>query len=90
MTNVQATIQNEYGIHVRPSAVIAKEVRDLPAHIQVTHANGQTADPKAILSLISLGLTKGQTVTISVSGPDEAAVAARIRELLETTFDFPR
>ena len=90
MTKVQATIQNEYGIHVRPSAVIAKEVRDLPVSITVTHANGLTADPKAILSLISLGLTHGQIVTITVSGQDEEAVAARLVELFETNFDFPR
>ena len=90
MTKVQATIQNEFGIHVRPSAVIAKAVRDFTADITVTHANGMTANPHAILSLISLGLTKGQIVTITVSGQDEEAVAARLVALFETIFDFPR
>jgi phosphocarrier protein len=90
MVTVQAIIRNEFGIHVRPSAVIAKEARDFAAEIQVSNPAGHTADPRAILSLISLGLIRGQTATIQVTGPDEAAVAARLVELLETEFDFPR
>ncbi len=90
MTERSATIRNAYGIHVRPSSVIVKAAKEYGGSIEVTSAKGVTVDIKNILGLISLGLTCGQTVTLRISGPDEEATAAKMAELFETHFDFPR
>jgi phosphocarrier protein len=90
MVSATATVQNEYGIHVRPSAVIAKEARDYPGQILVSVPAGAQADARNLLGLIGLGLTKGQTLTITVSGDDEEKTVARFVELFETRFDFQR
>lgn len=90
MATRTATVTNEYGIHVRPSAVIAKEARAYAGTIAVTSARGVTVDGKNLLGLISLGVTCGQTVTIRVDGPDEDRVCTRLAELFESRFDFHR
>lgn len=90
MVTVTATVRNDYGIHVRPSAVIAKEARDYPGTIEVTTAGGGHAEARNLLGLIGLGLTKGATVTLAVSGPDEEKTAARMAELFASHFDFQR
>jgi len=90
MLVIQATVRNEFGIHVRPSGVIAKEARNYSGRIEVVSAKGATVDAKNVLGLLSLGITCGQIVTLRVDGPDEAKMAARMVELFETYFDFRR
>jgi phosphotransferase system HPr-like phosphotransfer protein len=36
-----------------------------------------------------LGLEQGSQITIQAEGPDEAATAAKFKELFETEFEFP-
>jgi phosphotransferase system HPr (HPr) family protein len=90
MTRRQATVRNAYGIHCRPSAVIVTEAKAYTGTIQVRNARGDTADVKSIMSLLQMGITCGQTLTIAVSGPDEARTCERMVELFETNFDFQR
>lgn len=90
MKSCAATVRNEFGIHCRPSAVIAQEVRSYPGRITVRTSDGREADPRRLLELISLGIHCGESVSIEVDGPDEDRVCARLVELFETNFDFPR
>ena len=89
MVILSATVRNEYGIHVRPSAEIAKEAQLYPGTITVRDEVGQ-ANAKSILELIGLALGHGHTVTIAVDGPDAAAVAERFVALFEKQFEFTR
>ncbi len=90
MVSKNATITNEYGIHCRPSAVIAKEAQGYPGTIEVRSASNRRADAKSLLTLVGLGARCGDTLTISVSGPDEETMCAKMVDLFETGFDFPR
>ena len=91
MTAMEATVKNEYGIHCRPSAVIAKEAQSYAGAIEVvSKSNGAKADAKSILLLVGLGVKCNETVVITVSGPDEEAMARHMVELFETSFDFSR
>ena len=88
MTEVQATIQNEAGIHCRPSALILKEAATWDGEIEVIAPSG-TTHLQSALELIMLGLEKGTTVTLRVEGNGEEAFAKKMAELFETHFDFP-
>ena len=90
MITMVATIRNNYGIHVRPSAIIVKFAQGYEGTAEVTSPKGEKGNLKNILSLISLGICKGQTATIRVSGPDEERTAAELVKLFETQFDFER
>jgi phosphotransferase system HPr (HPr) family protein len=76
------------GIHVRPTGVIIDAMHDASADIRVT-AKGIESNLRDHISLLAMGLCKGDTVEITVSGDNEEAVADRIVELFEREFDFP-
>lgn len=87
MVEVQAVIQNEHGIHCRPSAVILNAIGDYAGSIEIRCAGG-CCNPRSMLGLLSLGLSCGTAITIHVTGPDEEATARQLKELFETHFDF--
>jgi len=89
MIHVQATIQNEHGIHCRPTALIIRAIGDYTGRIEVICEN-RRSNPRSMLGLMSLGLAKGTDITIEVEGPDEQAMADKMKELFETHFDFER
>ncbi len=85
----RAVIRNNAGIHCRPTAVIVKEARQFDDDITVGVDEGETADPKSAIELLSLGLDKGAEVTIRAVGGTAAACVEAMIELLEREYDFP-
>ena len=90
MVTTNATVKNEYGIHCRPSAVIAQAMKGYEGTVTVRTEDGREARADSVLSLVGLAARCGDTVTLEVSGPDEEAACQRLVELFETSFDFPR
>lgn len=90
MFTTTATIANAYGIHCRPSGVISKAMQGYQGKVEIISPDGAVANPTSVLSLLGLGLTCGNTVTIRVDGPDEEATGKKLVELFETHFDFER
>lgn len=88
MVRKQATIQNKMGIHVRPTGVIIDAFHDSRAEIRI-EAKGLESDLKDHIGLLAMGLCKGDTVEISVSGENEEEICSRVKELFEREFDFP-
>ena len=89
MITKQAIVQNEYGIHCRPSALIVKEALAHSVDIVAGQPGEKPVNVKSILSVVGLGLAHGTTVEIGVSGEDEEVICNRMVELFETRFDFP-
>lgn len=88
MFETTAVIQNEAGIHCRPSAILVKEGSAYPGEILVTAPSG-TCTLTSALECIMLGMEQGSKVSIQVTGPDEEAFARKLVDLFETQFDFP-
>lgn len=84
----KAVVQNEAGIHCRPSALLVKEGMGYAGEILVQAENG-TCTLTSALECIMLGLEKGAEVSIQVSGPDEELFGLKLIGLFETIFDFP-
>jgi phosphotransferase system HPr (HPr) family protein len=89
MVTLSATVCNEFGIHCRPSSIIAREALEYSGSITV-RSDGGEANAKSILELVGLAVGRGQRVRISVSGPDEDAVARHFAALFAQHFDFAR
>jgi phosphocarrier protein HPr len=83
-----AVVKNAQGIHCRPAAVIVKEMKDAGGDLAL-HCRDMICDPRSIMSLLSMGLQRGDRVRVRVSGPDEKQVGSRLVNLVETRFDFP-
>ncbi len=88
MFEAKAIVQNEAGIHCRPSAILVKEGGVYPGEILVTAESGSCTLTSA-LQCIVLGLEKGAEVVIQVTGPDEEVFCKKLVDLFEYHFDFP-
>jgi len=88
MVEKKAIIQNQQGIHCRPSAMIVRFVNSYEGDILVRANRGETS-LRSILELMSLELYPGSEVTIQVNGPDEEEFCHDLVALSETHFDFP-
>lgn len=89
MEQKQAVIQNKAGIHVRPAGLIIQSIMEYRGTIKV-----QKQDMEIVLKnpmdLLALGLVKDDEIIIKVDGPDEKGIAADLKRLFETNFDFPQ
>lgn len=89
MTEIETTVQNEAGIHCRPSSEILLKRQEFPdCEITVSSDKGDT-DLSSILSLIGLGLAKGDRVIVKTDGEDEENACKTIADLFAYHFDFP-
>jgi phosphocarrier protein len=88
MVEVKAVIKNEAGIHCRPTAVITQAFTGCQSTVTVIAPAGSCQLGSA-LELMMLGLEQGTQIAIQADGPDEAAAAAKFKDLFETNFDFP-
>ncbi len=82
MKKVTYTITDQLGIHARPAGLLVKEVGKYSS--TVTLSNGvKEADTKKIMAIMALGVKKGQNVTFTIEGADEAAAAAGIEAFMK-------
>lgn len=88
MVEVKAVIQNEAGIHCRPTAVLVQAAAACDAVITVFSPAG-SAELGSALELMMLGIEHETEITLQVEGGNEAAVAEQFKNLFETNFDFP-
>ncbi|MFT8704831.1 HPr family phosphocarrier protein [Bifidobacterium aquikefiricola] len=75
------TITDPVGIHARPAGKLVKMAQQFESDITLDH-DGNTANAKHILGVMSLGIAKGDPLKVSISGADEDKAA----EELETFF----
>jgi phosphocarrier protein HPr len=72
-------------LHARPAGALAVAAAGFASAVSVT-VGAKTADAKSVLSVMGLGATRGQRVTVTADGPDaDEAVAALIAILREAT-----
>ena len=62
-------IENEYGIHARPAALIVKEAARYTAEIYI-EKNGNKVSCKSIMGLMTIEGFPGSWVTITAKGSD--------------------
>ncbi|MGM9321797.1 phosphoenolpyruvate--protein phosphotransferase [Deinococcus aquaticus] len=73
--SAQVTLPNPLGMHARPGTALAGLVRKLGARVRLTrHDSSQSADALRLMEILSLGLTRGTTFTVSADS--ESALRA--------------
>lgn len=88
MIERSATVRNAAGIHCRPATAIVESVKGYEGSLQVCHG-GEESDLRSVMGLMSMGLERGERVSIRVSGGAEEEVCRKLVALFETRFDFP-
>ena len=82
MKTFDYTIKDELGIHARPAGLLAKDAKEYESEITVTK-DGKSAVCTKLFALMGLGVKCGDTVTVSVSGADEDAAEAAMKDFFE-------
>lgn len=85
MTEKTLTVENKTGIHARPASVFVQTASKFKSKIEIK-ANGKTANAKSILTIMSLGLSKGTEITICADGEDEQDAVSALSQLVESKF----
>ena len=78
-------IVNKLGLHARAASHLVKTASDFKSRVTVERA-GASADAKSIMGLMLLAAAKGQTVTVTAEGVDEAAAMAAVESLIRNRF----
>lgn len=85
MQTANILLKNEVGLHARPAAMLVKCAAKFRSQVAVICRN-KSANAKSIIAVLSLGAGRGDEITITAEGPDEAACIEGIIDLVEKDF----
>jgi len=78
-------IVNERGLHARASAKVVELSERYSCEATVSH-DGEDADPRSLMDLLTLVASKGVTVTATAEGEDAAAYLDELEALIAGRF----
>ena len=85
MVTQQVTINNEVGLHARPATFFIQKANEFKSGIWV-EKDERRVNAKSLLGVLSLGITKGTTITLLADGSDEKEAVAALSELVSGNF----
>lgn len=74
-------INNEQGIHARPATVLVQKANQFESDIHITFGD-ITTDLKSIMAVLSLGVTKGSLIFITIEGSDQQEAMNGIADII--------
>lgn len=83
MKSFSYTVKDELGIHARPAGMLVKEVKNFKSKVTL-EKDGKVTDATRLMAVMSMGVKKDQTVTITVEGADEDAAYDALKSFFET------
>ncbi|CUN59245.1 HPr family phosphocarrier protein [Clostridium sp. NSJ-49] len=86
MVSKEVVVNNGTGLHARPATLLVKKASSFKSDVSIEF-NGKKANVKSLIGVLSLGVTKGATITVSANGDDETLAAEEIVKLIETLED---
>ncbi len=75
------TIQNQVGLHTRPATFFIQKANSYKSSVWIENCE-RRANAKSLLGVLSLGISKGDSVAIIAEGPDEAEAVDGLIDLL--------
>jgi len=79
-------VENENGLHARPSASFVKKANEFQSYIKVVNENGEIADGKSILGLMCLVAGPGSKLVVSAEGDDAEEAVFALGTLFKNKF----
>lgn len=81
MKQLEITINNETGLHARPAKTLVNLTKQFKSEVFIWHGE-KRANAKSLISVLTLGASKGSHLRIQVSGDDEANALAQIESAI--------
>ena len=85
MISKDVTVQNQVGLHARPATFFIQKANNYKSSIWVSK-DERKVNAKSLLGVLSLGIVKGTTITISAEGKDEEEAIDALVELISSNF----
>jgi phosphocarrier protein len=82
MVRFDYVITDELGIHARPAGILIREARNHQSAVTFSHGE-KKADGDKLFAIMKLGIKQGDTLVVTVEGPDEEDAAATMKHTLE-------
>ena len=86
MTKKDVTIQNEKGLHARPATLFNQKANTFKSSVWVENGT-RKANAKSLLGVLSLAVSKGDVITLSAEGADEAEAVVGLSQLISELED---
>lgn len=86
MISKEVVVNNGTGLHARPATLLVKKASSFKSDVSIEF-NGKKANVKSLIGVLSLGVTKGASITVLASGDDEALAVEEIANLIANLED---
>lgn len=86
MISKDVVVNNGTGLHARPATLLVKKASSFKSDVSIEF-NGKKANVKSLIGVLSLGVTKGATITVVANGDDEALAVEEISNLIANLED---
>ena len=83
MKSFEYVITDPVGIHARPAGLLVKEIKSYAGSVVTIEKGEKSVNALKLMALMGMGIKQGDTVTVSVEGGDEEAVAAAIQDFFK-------
>ena len=86
MRSAELTVRNPSGLHARPAALFVEEAGRHRSRVTVENIDrpGTRADARSLLSVLTLGVSSGHRIRLTVDGEDENEALAALSSLVES------
>lgn len=86
MFREEVILQNETGLHARPASMFVKEASKFKSDIKLLKGEKEY-NAKSIMGILSMGVTKGDKITIQAEGEDEETAVKELVNFVNSLKD---
>jgi phosphocarrier protein HPr len=79
-------IKNKLGLHARAAALLVQTVNKFAAQVSFSK-DGQTADGRSIMGVLTLAATQGSKIQVEATGEDAERAVRAIEKLIGSRFN---
>ncbi|RZQ62417.1 HPr family phosphocarrier protein [Amycolatopsis suaedae] len=87
MPSKQVVVASRIGLHARPAAVVAKTAGEQEVKVRISAGDRPAVDAGSLISILALGVSGGDTVTIEAEGPGAEEALEAVAAVLTTDLD---
>ena len=85
MYSREVAVLNQVGLHARPATFFIQRANEFSSSVWI-EKDSCKVNAKSLLGVLSLGITRGTTITIIANGADEKEAVDSLVNLVTTNF----
>ncbi len=86
MYTKEVVVQNQVGLHARPATFFIQKANEFKATIWI-EKDERRVSAKSLLGVLSLGITRGVSITLIAEGSDEETAVNQLVDLINSNFE---